>query len=62
MPTIYNYPYYPEHIEALEGFEVDNKYVEFKIMVPDTVPEKYAKIAMMIEKRYNLHVRKLTEG
>ena len=61
MPTIYNYDYYPEHIEALEGFEVDNKYVEFKIMVPDEVPEKYAKIAMMIEKRYNLHVRKLTK-
>ena len=61
MPTIYNFPYYPEHIEALEGFEVDNKYVEFKIMVPDEVPEKYAKIAMMIEKRYNLHVRKLTK-
>ena len=61
MPTIYNYPYYPEHIEVLEGFEVDNKYVEFKIMVPDTIPEKYAKIAMMIEKRYNLHVRKLTK-
>ena len=61
MPTIYNYAYYPEHIEVLEGFEVDNKYVEFKIMVPDEVPEKYAKIAMMIEKRYNLHVRKLTK-
>ena len=61
MPTIYNFPYYPEHIEALEGFELDNKYVEFKIMVPDEVPEKYAKIAMMIEKRYNLHVRKLTK-
>ena len=61
MPTIYNYAYYPEHIEALEGFVVDNKYVEFKIMVPDEVPEKYAKIAMMIEKRYNLHVRKLTK-
>ncbi len=61
MPTIYNYAYYPEHIEALEGFEVDNKYVEFKIMVPNEVPEKYVKIAMMIEKRYNLHVRKLTK-
>ena len=61
MPTIYNFPYYPEHIEAREGFELDNKYVEFKIMVPDEVPEKYAKIAMMIEKRYNLHVRKLTK-
>ena len=61
MPTIYNYPYYPEHIEALGGYEVDNKYVEYKLIVPDTVPEKYAKIAAMIEKRYNLHVRKLTK-
>ena len=61
MPTIYNYPYYPQHIEAMEGFEVDNKYVENKLIVPDTVPEKYAKIAAMIQKRYNLHVVKLTK-
>lgn len=61
MPTIYNYPYYPEHIEAMPGFEVDNKYVEFKLMVPKTIPEKYTKIAAMIEKRYNLHVKKLTK-
>ena len=47
MPTIYNYSYYPEHIEALDGYEVDNKYVEYKLIVPDTVPEKYAKIAAM---------------
>lgn len=59
MATIYNYPYYPEHIEAMEGFEVDNKYVEYKLIVPDHIPEKYTKIAQMIEKRYNLHVHKL---
>lgn len=40
---------------------MDNKYVEFKMMVPETVPEKYTKIAAMIEKRYNLHVRKITK-
>ena len=61
MPTIYNYPYYPKHIEAIGGFEVDNKYVENKLMVPEAVPEKYAKIAAMIQKRYNLHVVKLTK-
>lgn len=61
MATIYNYEYYPQHIEALEGYEVDTKYLENKLIVPDTVPEKYAKIAAMIEKRYNLHVRKLTK-
>ena len=38
MPTIYNYSYYPEHVEALEGFTVDNKYVEYKLIVPDTIP------------------------
>lgn len=60
MPTSYNYPYYPEHIEKMGGWEKDNDYVEFIISVPDTVPEKYAKIAQMIEQRYNLHVKKLT--
>ena len=58
--TIYNYPYYPQHIEALGGWLKDNDYVEFKLMVPAEVPEKYAKIAAMIEKRYNLHARKVT--
>lgn len=61
MATIYNYPYYPEHMEKLGDFEKDNDYVEFKLMVPDKVPEKYTKIAEMIQKRYNLHVRKLTK-
>lgn len=60
MPTIYNYPYYPEYIEKLPGFEKDNDYVEFKLIVPEEVPEKYTKIARMIQARYNLHVRKLT--
>ena len=60
MPTIYNYPYYPEHMERLGGWEKDNDYVEYYLEVPDKVPEKYSKIASMIEKRYNLHVKKLT--
>lgn len=58
--TIYNYPYYPEHMESMGGWQKDNDYVEFKMFVPDEVPDKYVKIAKMIEKRYNLHVKKLT--
>ncbi len=61
MPTIYNYAYYPEHIEKMQGFVVDNKYVEYKLYVPKVIPEKYVKIAAMIQNRYNLHVRKLTK-
>lgn len=60
MPTIYNYDYYPRYMEQMEGYEKDNDYVEFKMFVPDTVPEKYSKIAAMIQKRYNLHIKKLT--
>ncbi len=61
MATIYNYPYYPEHIEKLGGWEKDNDYVEFKIFVPEQVPEKMVKISEMIMKRYNLKVRTLTK-
>ena len=60
MPTIYNYEYYPRHIEAMQGFEVDNRYVEYKIHVPDTVPEKIVKISNMIQDRYHLCIKKLT--
>lgn len=60
MATIYNYPYYPKHMEQLGGWEKDNDYVEYKIIVPETIPDKYVKLSQMIEKRYNLHVRTLT--
>lgn len=60
MATIYNYPYYPEHMESMDGYVKDNGYVEFKMYVPTDIPEKYTRIAQMIEKRYNLHVRKFT--
>lgn len=61
MATIYNYEYYPQHMEKLGGWEKDNDYVEYYLVVPEISPEKYTKIAEMVEKRYNLHVRKLTK-
>lgn len=61
MATIYNYEYYPQHMEKFGGWEKDNDYVEYYLVVPEKSPEKYTKIAEMVEKRYNLHVRKLTK-
>lgn len=61
MAAIYNYEYYPQHMEKLGGWEKDNDYVEYYLVVPEKSPEKYTKIAEMVEKRYNLHVRKLTK-
>ncbi len=60
MPTIYNYDYYPRHIEQLGGWEKDTDYVEYYMRVPEKVPEKYSRIAEMVEQRYHLRVRKLT--
>lgn len=58
MASIYNYPYYPQHMEKL-GFEKDADWVEFKIQVPTTVPDKMQRIADLISRKYNLHVKKL---
>ena len=61
IATNYNYDYYPKHVEAIGGWEKDIDYVEYKISVPDTIPEKLVKLSEMIQKRYNLHIKKLTK-
>lgn len=59
MYTEYNYPYYPKFMEEL-GFEKDNDYMEYSVKVPDKVPEKFARIAEIVEKKYNIHTKKYT--
>ena len=56
----YNYPYYPQHMERIGGFQKDNDYLEYKVKVPEVVPEKFAKITEMVQKRYGLSVHKFT--
>ncbi|MDE6098082.1 MAG: N-acetyltransferase [Muribaculaceae bacterium] len=59
MATIYNYPYYPEHMERMGyGKEVD--WVEYRMTVPDAVPEKYQRIADIVSRKYGLSVKKYT--
>lgn len=59
MATIYNYPYYPVHMERM-GFEKSADWVEMKIYIPDAIPEKHKRISDIIQRKYNLRVRKLT--
>ncbi|MDD3036838.1 N-acetyltransferase [Bacteroides sp.] len=61
MATIYNHPYYPEHIEKM-GFEKDADWVEYKIYIPETVPEKHQRISDIIQRKYNLRIKKYTSG
>ena len=56
----YNYPYYPQHMEQMEGYEKANDWVELRVKVPEVVPEKFAKITEMVRKRYGLRVHKFS--
>jgi GNAT superfamily N-acetyltransferase len=60
MYVNYNYPYYSQHIERIGGFLKDNDYLEYKVTVPEVVPDKFAKTTQMIQKRYGLRVHKFT--
>ncbi|MBR1688588.1 MAG: N-acetyltransferase [Prevotella sp.] len=60
MYVNYNYPYYVDHLEQMGGWEKDNDYMEYRVKVPERVPDKFHKIAEMVGKRYNLHVHKFT--
>lgn len=57
MATIYNYPYYPKHIEKL-GYQKEADWVEFLMEVPKDIPGKYNRIAEIVKKKYNLRVAK----
>ena len=59
MATIYNYPYYPKHMEK-RGYEKDADWVEFKIFIPDAIPDKHQRISNLIQRKYNLKVVKCT--
>ena len=59
MATIYNYPYYPEHLEAM-GYTKDTDWVEYRITIPDKLPEKMERIAEIVLKKYQLRIVKYT--
>ena len=56
----YNYPYYGKHFEAL-GMTKVNDWIEYRIYVPDQVPERVSRGAAIVAERYNLHIRKITK-
>jgi hypothetical protein len=58
MATIYNYPYYPEHMQRL-GYQKDADWVEYKLFVPEQMPEKYRRVSEIILKKFNLKIKKL---
>ena len=60
MATIYNNPYYPQHMERL-GYEKATDWVEFKLKVPEQqLPERFKRVAEIILQKYKLKIVKLT--
>lgn len=57
--TIYNYPYYPRHMERL-GLEKSADWVEMLIQVPTSVPERMERIAKIVTDKYGLQIKKFT--
>ena len=59
MAMLYNHPYYMVHMERL-GMVKEVDWLEFRITIPEVLPEKFVKMSEIVKQRYNLKVRKLT--
>jgi len=59
MATIYNYPYYVRHMERM-GFTKEADWIEFRIKVPDEIPEKHLRVGEIIQRKYGLKIKKYT--
>lgn len=53
--TIYNYPYYPQHLKRL-GYVEGAKWIEMKLKVPKSVPERHIRVANIVKQKYGLKV------
>lgn len=59
MALIYNHPYYPEHMKK-HGYYKETGWVEYRITLPERLPEQHVRLAEIVTRRYNLKLRKLT--
>ena len=60
MALHHNWPYYKDHMEAL-GYAKDVDWLEYRIYIGDTIPDKYIRVAKIVEERYGLKLRKITK-
>ncbi|MEY8244477.1 N-acetyltransferase [Heminiphilus faecis] len=61
MATIYNYPYYPRHMERL-GFRSDAEWVEYRMTVPDRIPDQLQRVGDIVRRKYRLRTIKFTSS
>jgi ribosomal protein S18 acetylase RimI-like enzyme len=59
--VIYNYPYYPVHLEK-HGYKKDVDWVQFEIKIPDKVPDKIKRVAAIVQKKYKVRPLKFKKA
>lgn len=59
--SVYNFPYYQQHFEDY-GMQKDATWNEYRMPVPDCVPDKHLRVAEIVRKRYNLRVLQFTNA
>jgi GNAT superfamily N-acetyltransferase len=58
LSTIYNYPYYMDHMERL-GYVKDQDWIEFLITIPKEMPERFLRASEIVKKRFGLDIKHL---
>ncbi|MBU1097457.1 MAG: hypothetical protein CVV23_07745 [Ignavibacteriae bacterium HGW-Ignavibacteriae-2] len=61
IATIYNYPYYPDHIKKL-GYQKDTDWLEYQLFPTKSIPEKIERIAAIVKERNGLKILKVKKA
>ena len=58
MASLYNYPYYVNHIDAY-GLVKEADWIELQVFPPKDVPERIERLAEMVKQRYHVKIVKV---
>lgn len=58
MNTLYNYAYYPKHMDSL-GYEKEVDWVQIRVEIPKETPKRYARVAKYSKEMFGVKIRKV---
>lgn len=58
IATIYNYPYYPKHLQRL-GYTTDQEAIEYLITIPREIPERFERVSEIVKKRFGVTIKNI---
>jgi len=61
LASIYNYPYYVDHMEQL-GFVKAADWVQYEFDIPPSIPEKVDRLSALVQEKYKLRLLKVKKA